>query len=412
MQIIRKRNKIQAAPTLLIISAIVATAIVLRPAATAVGPVLEEITHSLGMTSTQAGLLTALPGLCFAVVGIAANTLVKRLGLVTVILLASLAIVLGSLVRVVGGTWTLFLIWSIVALAGMALGNVALPAYIKAEFPTRSAGMATLYTTCLALGSVTPTFLSQPLARLAGSALKVDEGWRVALGIWVLVALVAAGCWMLIKLRTPRAGSTSVFPAKKTVNSVSLLKSPTAVALMVFFGTQSMQAYIQFGWAAQIFRDGGLNAITASLLLSIIAFGGIPGGFIMPKIVAKGGIILKFSIVVLSTCLLVGYLGMAFLPLHFPWLWATCLSISGFCFPTALALIIERTDSPEVTIAVSGFVQPVGYLFAAAGPFLVGFAFERLHSWLPILLVLAATSIIMGTSGLLASRPHKIDSEI
>ena len=41
----------------------------LRPAAVSVGPVLEEVRDGLGLTGPEAGLLTSLPVLAFAVFG-------------------------------------------------------------------------------------------------------------------------------------------------------------------------------------------------------------------------------------------------------------------------------------------------------------------------------------------------------
>ena len=41
----------------------------LRPAAVSVGPVLAEVTDSLSMSSAEAGLLTSLPVLAFAMFG-------------------------------------------------------------------------------------------------------------------------------------------------------------------------------------------------------------------------------------------------------------------------------------------------------------------------------------------------------
>ena len=48
--------------------AVIALSFNLRPVATAVGPVLEEIRTALGMSESVAGILTALPGLVFGLV--------------------------------------------------------------------------------------------------------------------------------------------------------------------------------------------------------------------------------------------------------------------------------------------------------------------------------------------------------
>ena len=61
---------------------------------------------------------------------------------------------------------------------------------------------------------------------------------------------------------------------------------------------------------------------------------------------------------------------------------------------------------------VSAFVQPNGYFLAALGPFLVGFAFEVLGDWRPILVALALTSVVLVWAGFVASRPRLIDEEL
>lgn len=392
-------------------SAVVVTAVVLRPAATSIGPLLAEVKADLGMSDTVAGFLTPLPGLCFALVGLTANRLAPKFGLVGSLAQAALLITAGSVVRVLTGSWELFLVFSFVALAGMAIGNVLLPAFIKVAFPQRSTAMATVYTTFLAVGAILPTMLARPLERVGAARLGEVTGWRAAVGVWALLGFASLVLWLLVRARTVLPGAATSYGSGPRFRTRRLWGSPTAVALMLFFGVQSMQAYIQFGWLAQMYRDGGLPSGSAALMLTIVAAGGVPGGLLMPRIVA-GRRFLAPTIVVLSALLAAGWLGIAFAPTTTPWLWALFLSISGFAFSGALAMIIGRTSSPTVTGGVSAFVQPIGYFLAALGPFLVGFAYELIGDWKPILFVLAGTSLIMGAAGVIAARPRPIDREI
>lgn len=388
-------------PAWLSVAAVAVTAMVLRPAATAVGPVLAELSTDLGMSASLAGILTALPGFVFALAGMTANRVVAYMSPVSALAVACGTIAFGSILRALTGSWSLFLLYSLFALAGMAIGNVLVPAFIKTSFPTASAKVATLYTTALAIGATLPTLLAAPLSQLGG--------WRLSVGIWSIFAAIAAVLWLLAwKYFRPQS---SAHITSERFRARSLLRSSTAVALMLFFGLQSMQAYVQFGWLAEIYRSGGLSAGNASIMLAIISAGGIPGGIIMPAVVARKKW-LPASIVLFSTLLATGYAGLALMPTTFPWLWAIFLAISGFCFPTALALIIERTRNPRVTSAVSGFVQPYGYLLAAAGPLLVGVFYEAIGAWPPILWSLAACAIPMCIAGLMAARPQIIDDNL
>lgn len=400
-----------AGPGLAALLAVVITAVVLRPAATSVGPLLAEIKADLHMSDAVAGFLTALPGLCFGLVGLNANRLAPRFGLVGALGQAALLIAVGSVVRVFTGSWQLFLVFSFVALAGMAIGNVLLPAFIKVAYPVRATVMSTVYTTFLAAGAILPTLLARPLERVGAAWLGDVAGWRLAVGAWALLGFASFVLWLAVRRRARLPRDAASYGSGTRMRSRILWRSPTAVALMLFFGVQSMQAYIQFGWLSQMYRDGGLDATSSALMLTIVAAGGVPGGLIMPRVVS-GQRFLRPAVVLFSLLLATGYLGIAFLPTTVPWVWALCLSISGFAFSTALAMIIERTDSPVVTGAVSAFVQPNGYFLAALGPLLVGVAYQLVGSWTPILVVLASTSIVMGWAGLLASRPRVIDGEV
>ena len=93
-------------------------------------------------------------------------------------------------------------------------------------------------------------------------------------------------------------------------------------------------------------------------------------------------------------------------------LWALLLGVGGFCFPTAIALIPARSRSPLVTARLSGFVQPLGYFVAAAGPFLVGVVYDATGEWSAILLALVVGAAAMAITGFFASRHSYIDDEL
>ena len=68
------------APALLF-TVVCLTAVNLRSGIASVAPVLGQIQDYFGISSGAAGLLTALPGLCFAVMGLAAVPIARRVGL-------------------------------------------------------------------------------------------------------------------------------------------------------------------------------------------------------------------------------------------------------------------------------------------------------------------------------------------
>ncbi|MGZ6272657.1 MAG: MFS transporter, partial [Candidatus Limnocylindrales bacterium] len=178
----------------LVLIGIVVLAFNLRPAAVSVGPLLDEITNGLGMSGTQAALLTSLPVLCFASVGGVAPRLGKALGLHRSIMLGLIAMTVGLYARAhVDGVWT-FLALSFLALAGMAASNVLLPSLVKLHFPDRIGQVTGLYSTALAIGITATSTLSVPIAEHHRVHGEID--WRRGLVAWAITAAIAAVPWV------------------------------------------------------------------------------------------------------------------------------------------------------------------------------------------------------------------------
>lgn len=403
-----------------LVIALFAMAIQLRPAATSVGPVLAEIQRDLGFGGTFAGLLTALPGFGFAVFGVFAAGLGARLGLSRALTGALALVAVGLLARAFVGDQYSFLALTLLAIAGMAVGNVLVPPFIKANFGLHTARMTGLYTVALAIGATLP-------AALAGWLVQLPGGWRASIGAWGATAALALIPWAALVLwdrAAERSGSGDpvvdpeaggevpvVQPPVPSVRLGQLLRSRTAVALAVFFGTQSMHAYVLFGWMAQAYRDGGLGHAQAGIMTSILLAFGIPSGFVMPALVARMRD-LRPIILVLGTCGMAGFLGLLYFPTTVPWLWAVLLGISGGSFPTAIALINARTRDYRITMQVSAFVQSVGYVVAGTGPLLVGVALDVFGTWHVPLIGLAASAVVLVGSGFMAVSGPMIDDDL
>lgn len=388
----------------LAVLSIVLMAACLRPAATSLGPVLAEVEAAFGLQGWQTGLLTALPGAAYVVFGAVAFLVLRRLGMFRALLLCVVAIAVGLLVRVLGDSWAAFAGFTTLALAGMAMGNVVLPVYVKARFPTSQTRAVTVFMMALGLGAALPTLLTAPAADVLG-------GWRPGLGLWAALPVLALVVWLALRGLGPTPDLGARTPASAGARPRPITASRGVWALTLYFGLQSLHAYVQFGWAAQIYRDAGLDPVTAGLMVTIIVAGGIPGGFIAPQIVARGRhvrpVLVGYAIAAMG-----GYAGLLLAPTTLPWLWAVGLAVGGFSFPSALALITVRTRRPEVTARTSGFVQPVGYLLAAVGPLLLGVVLEATGSWEVPLVALLVLAGLMGLAAWIAGAPGSVDAEL
>ncbi|MEU9205530.1 MFS transporter [Streptomyces sp. NPDC048332] len=382
---------------------LVLTALNLRPAITSLGALLEEVRDGLHMSGSVAGVLTSVPPLCFAVFGIMAPRLARRFGPGAVVCAGMVAITAGLVIRpLVGGTAG-FLAASALALMGIAVSNVLMPVIVKRWFPDRVGSMTGLYSMALALGTSLAAAVTVPMTEAMGGS------WKAGLGVWAALAAAAILPW--IPLVRDRSGAAGHAAAHRTeAPALRITRSRTAWALACFFGLQATAAYITMGWMPQIFRDAGVSAGTAGVLLAVTMAMGVPLAFVIPRVAARmrnQGPIVVF----LGVCGLIGYAGLYLAPSGGAWVWAVLLGISNCSFPLALTMIGMRSRSGAGVVRLSAFAQSTGYLISIPGPLLVGVLYQHSGGWeLPIALM-AALMVPQMVAGILAGRDRTIEDE-
>jgi MFS transporter, CP family, cyanate transporter len=114
--------------------------------------VLPEIRADLGLRGVLAGVLTTLPPLCFAVIGLLAPVIVSRVGLHRAAFLSLVAIAVGQAVRLIVPQPAMFFGATVLALIGMATGNVLLPPLVMRDFPDRIGRVTGIYSLSLGIG--------------------------------------------------------------------------------------------------------------------------------------------------------------------------------------------------------------------------------------------------------------------
>lgn len=370
----------------LVLLAIVLTGLNLRTAVTTVGPLLAELQRGLGMGPVVAGLLTTLPVVCFAALGSVTPALTRRFGEHSALAGALLVMSVGLVARAVAGSVWVFLLMSVLALAGGAVGNVVLPALVKRHFPERTGVVVAAYTTALAVGQAGGAALAVPVARLAG-----EQGWRLGIGVWALVSLVAVLPWLPLLARDRDRGGEAV-PIRTPV----LVRNTLAWALALLFAAQSAQAYIVFGWFAQFFREAGVSASRAGLLVGFVSALTIPIALVIPAVAARMRT-QRPLVLALAGASVLGYSGMLVAPVAGAWLWMLLVGIGLGLFPLMLTMIGLRARSATTTAALSAFVQGIGYVFAGTGPLLVGVLRAATGGWdAPFTLMFALCAVMVG----------------
>ncbi|MEU0384087.1 CynX/NimT family MFS transporter [Streptomyces chartreusis] len=436
----------------LLVLGIVLSALNLRPAITSLGALLEEVRDGLGMSGSVAGLLTSVPPLCFAVFGVMAPRLARRFGAGAVVCAGMAAIATGLAIRPYTGGTAGFLAASALALMGIAVSNVLMPVIVKHWFPDRVGSMTGLYSMALALGTALAAAVTVPLTDTLGGS------WQSGLALWAGLAVAAVLPWLpFVRRRAaapgagdrggdrpapagdgagetpgpagtePARGETSApastetargetsapvstEPAREEAPRLRITRSRTAWALAVFFGLQATAAYITMGWMAQIFRDAGVPAGTAGLLLAVTMVMGVPLAFVIPRLATRlphqGPIVLA-----LGVCGLAGYAGLYLAPAAGAWAWALLLGVANCAFPLALTMVGMRARTGPGVAQLSAFAQSTGYLISIPGPLLVGVLYQHSGGWgLPIALM-SALMIPQMAVGVLAGRPRTVEDE-
>ncbi|MEI4273186.1 MFS transporter [Klenkia sp. LSe6-5] len=345
----------------LVATAVVLTGFNLRTAVNGVGPVLQEIEQGLGISSGAAGLITTMPLLCFSVIGFAGPPLAARFRDGHVLAAALLVMAVGLLGRAAAPSFWLFLLGTVATMVGGALGNVLLPGIVKHWFPHRTGLLVGAYSTTMAIGGAVASVSTAPIAAAVGA-----DGWRWALGVWAVFAVLAVLPWLAVPRRS--GGPAGPDPS---VRLRALVRSSLAWQLAFFFGLQAMQAYIIIGWAPQYLRDAGLSASAAGVLAGINALIAIPLNAVVPS----GAVRQSWQrpmLVAFMTCYLVGWTGLLLAPVSLPWLWMVLLGVGMGTFAMVLTLLGLRAQTPRTVNALSTVVQGWGYAISAAGPVLVG----------------------------------------
>lgn len=399
---VERRKRALAEGRLLVLAAIVMSALTLRVAVTAFSPLAERIGADIGYSTAVVGVFGMIPTAMFAVSGLLTPLFVRRLGLERTALVAMLLAGLGMLIRaVVGGTGEL-LIFSALALGGMGIGNVVIPPLVKRYFPDRLAVVSSLYITMVQLGTVVPALIAVPVAQA--------HGWRISLGLWAVLGFAAALPWFGV-LRDRRGRDrvdTTGLPAKSAEPEGKVWRSPMAWGMAGMFGMTSLTTYAIFTWLPKILSEAGASAAFGGTMVGLFALVGLVSAFTAPTVVARFRNPFPF-VVGCAVFYFTAFAGLLIAPMSAPLLWVVLLGLGPSTFPMALTLINLRTRTPHGSAALSGFAQGVGYAVACAGPLLFGMLHSVTDGWAAPFAMLVVAVLVMLAGAWQACKPRMLE---
>ncbi|MCE0509177.1 MFS transporter [Microbacterium sp. KKR3/1] len=410
---------------------IVLVAFSLRSAVASLSPVIDHVAEDFPVSPVIIGLIGAAPPVCFAIFGLLTPLFERRFGLERMAVAAITLMALGLLLRGLAIDSTTLLAATAVVFAGVGSGNVLLPPLVKKYFPDRLGIMMTIYSTTMAVSTFLPPLVAVPVAD--------SLGWRVSLGMWGIVAGIALVPWVALLLgNRARAdapmktellvpdptdgandvqdavavatGPISTTPANRR-HFARLWRLPLAWALALVFGASSTMAYVSFAWMPTMLVDiGGVSPATAGFLLSLFALIGLPCSLLVPILVVRFQATRPLFFVAVAGGL-VGLAGLLLVPTVALPLWVSIFGLTAIMFPLSLVLLSIRARTPESAVALSGFVQSIGYAIAAVFPLLIGLLHETTDGWQIPLLVIAGVLVVVIPAGVVAGRRRTVEDE-
>lgn len=147
----------------------------LRAAITGISPVLGDLRDAFGLSGAEAGVLTTLPVLCLGVFAAVAPVVARRFGTETAIAGSLVMITTGIVLRVVQSPVSLF-VGTVLAGAGIAMGNVLMPAVIKRAFPSRLGSLTGLAMMLMAASGAIAAGLAVPLEEAGAGGSRSPSG--------------------------------------------------------------------------------------------------------------------------------------------------------------------------------------------------------------------------------------------
>lgn len=367
----------------------------LRTSIASVGPLIPFIREDLDISNGEAGFLTTLSLITFAIFSLFAPSLGKKLGHGKAIFLGIFLLAIGVVIRVQGGIALLYLGTALTGI-GIVTANVLMIPFFKARIPEKIGLMTALLSTGMSLFAAIASGISVPLAEGLG------WGWRGALLSWVGLMALALVAWIPQLAPGQSQNPSALVPGK------NVWKSTLAWQVTGFMGAQSVMYFTMITWLPDLLIARGMSPVNAGMALFYMQLISLIGTFFAPNLLLRlkqqSGVIIGVGI---------GYLmGYGALFIHQEWVTFAALTIigigSGASLSIAYTLISMRSGEELTTAKLSGMVQSAGYVLAALGPLVFGVVLDLFANWNLLIWFLLLMTVQFMALGIPAGRDQKI----
>lgn len=381
-----------------VLLALFASALTLRPQVIGVGPLIPEIQEDLGISHAVAGLLGTIPVLCMGLFAVPAPYVLIRLGSRAAIGICLTLVAVFGIARAVVPPAALVIALTVGVGVGIGVLGALMPMVVKERFAHRPAFATGIYALGINVGAGVSAAVAVPLADAA-------FGWRAPLIAFSVVSALVALAWLAANYGAAR---------KPTVSSARPPRlpwdSPLAWLLAIVFFLTAVVYYGFNAWLVDSYVERGWSEERAAALLAVTILISIPATFGFAYIADRVGS-RRLYLTIGSTAGTAGLLGIVLAP-GGGWGWAVLVGIwAGSIFTLIMTLPLDVAKSPAEVGAVAAMMLGVGYTLGALSPLALGAIRDATGSFSESLWVLVGACAAVLLLGLLLS-PARLDGGV
>lgn len=372
-----------AAERIIFAIVIVLVALNLRPILASVGPLLPAIKQDIHFSFKLASLLTTLPVFAMGLFCLAGYKLAQRFGTNQIIIFSIVMLALAAGLRLWAFNAGSLILTALLAGLGIALIQALMPMVIKSIYGPKHPKMMGLYITGIMAGAALSASISP--------FIEAEYGWRMGLGSWGLLAVLALIGWLIYKPDGRRFAEEN---NSQNIATPGLWRQRRSWYLAIFFSLGSSGYVCVLAWLSPYAIEQGFTAKQAGLMLGLLTAMEVVAGLVFPALSAKK-IDRRYILYILCILQIIGFGGMALRPDISLWLWSAIAGLGiGGIFPMALIVTMDHHPNSMMAGKLTGFVQGVGAMIAAIAPWIAGWIRDELESFSVAWILLAGLGLV------------------
>ena len=365
---------------------------------------LVPLIEDLGLSGTEAGLVTGAVQLSYIPLALASGLAIDRLGSRRAVGAGLLVIGVSHVLRGVATGFASVLLPTLLLGVGGTAITFGLPKLVSELFPPDRVGRpSSMYVVGSTLGSATAFAIARPLVDpLLG-------GWRPFFQLTGVLVVGYAVCWFLVSRalwgRAEQFGSADGQDFSFASMRADLASVLTHYGLLLLVVVGTMRLFVHHGlsnWLATILETRGMAPTLAGTVTSAFILVRILGILAIPALSDRIGS-RRWPIVACGVAGTVGMIGLmvgsSTVTLGVSLVLVGAFTIGGLA-PLVRAIPIEmRGIGPALTAVATGLIFTVGEVGGFLGPFSIGVVYDLTDTFAPALVVLAAACFVTAVAG-------------